>query len=54
MMTNGDYIRSLDDEELAAYLAEVERQSVKNFLIYRMTNVAEDLLEWLEEEFEDD
>lgn len=54
MMTNGDFIRSLDDEEMAAYLAEVERQSVKNFLIYRMTNLAEDLLEWLEEEFEDD
>ena len=53
-MTNGDYIRSMDDEEIAAYLAEVERHSVKNLLSCRMTNLAGDLLEWLEEEFEDD
>jgi flagellar motor switch protein FliG len=52
-MTNGDYIRSMDDEELAAYLAEVERQAAAHFMMYRMTNLASDIFEWLEEEFED-
>lgn len=53
-MTNGDYIRSMTDEELAEYLRTVELFTLANALCVCPIDTVDILYEWLQEEEDDE